>query len=87
MLQDITSSLGPHAYGPMHRELIADPSDYVHIHVTGDPNWMRTLRLAEWSFAAIIKRAMPLCNRKGFLSKSVYEIEARCDQILGRAVL
>jgi hypothetical protein len=82
MLQDITSSLGPDAYGPMHRELIADPSDYVHIHVTGEPDWMRTLQLAEFSFATTIKRAMELCIRKGLLGSSAHEIEALCDQIL-----
>ena len=82
MLQDITASLGPYAYGPMHRELIADPSEYVHIHVTGQPNWMRTLELAEWSFVAIIKRAMQLCIQKGLLGSSAHEIEFLCDQIL-----
>ena len=82
MLRDITSSLGPEAYGPMHRELIADPSDYVHIHVTAAPDWMRTLKLADWSFAATIKRAMGLCIQKGLLGSSAYEIEALCNQIL-----
>ena len=82
MLQAITSSLGPDAYGPMHRQLIADPSDYVHIHATGQPDWMRTLKLAEISFAAIIKRAMQLCIRKRLLGSSAHEIEALCDQIL-----
>ena len=82
MLRAITVSLGPDAYGPMHRQLIADPSDYVHIHVTGEPNWMMTLRLAERSFAAIIKRAMEICVQKGLLGSPAHEIEALCDRIL-----
>ena len=82
MLQDLTRDFGPAAYGPMHRELISDPSDYVHIHVTGQPNWMRILQLAECSFAAIIKRAMQLCIRKGLLGSSAHEIESLCDQVL-----
>ena len=59
-----------------------NPSDYVHIHATGQPDWMRTLKLAEISFAAIIKRAMQLCIRKRLLGSSAHEIEALCDQIL-----
>lgn len=82
MLQDLTSSLGPDAYGPIHRQLIAYPSDYVHIHVTGQPDWMGTLQLAEMSFAAIVKRAMQLCIQKGLLDSSAREIEALCDHIL-----
>ena len=82
MLRDLTGSLGPDAYGPIYRQLIADPSDYVHIHVTGQPDWTNTLQLAENSFAATIKRAMQLCIQKGLLDSSALEIEALCDQIL-----
>ena len=35
MLQYVASSFGPEAYGPLYRQLIADPSEYVHIHGKG----------------------------------------------------
>ena len=82
MLRDLTSSLGPEADGPIYRQLMADPSDHVHIHVTGQPNWMGTLHLTEVSFAAIIKKAMQLCSEKQLLGPSAAEVQALCDHIL-----
>ena len=86
MLQDVTSSLGPEAHGPLYRQLIADPSDYVHVYVSGRPPWASTMRLTEISFAATIKRAMQLCTSKQLLSPTAAEIEALCDQVLQTTV-
>ena len=80
MLQDVSNSLGPEAYRPLYRQLIANPSEYVHIYVSGDPSWSTVLQLSEISFVAIIKRAMQLCANKQLIVPSAGEIEALCDQ-------
>ena len=82
MLRDLTSDLGPEVAGPIYFQLMSEPSDYVHIHVTGQPNWMRTLDMTETSFVAIIKKAMRLCSEKQLLGPSATEIAALCDEIL-----
>ena len=82
MLQYVASSFGPEAYGPLYRQLIADPSEYVHIHGKGGPSWHATMRLTEISFSAIIKRAMQLCIHKQLLGPSAAEIESLCDRII-----
>ena len=82
MLRDLTSDLGPEAAGPIYFQLISEPSDYVHIHVTGQPNGFRTLQMTEITFAAIIKKAMHLCNEKQLLGQSATEIGTLCDEIL-----
>ena len=87
MLQDVKSGFGPEAYGPLYRQLIADPSDYVHIHVTGRPNLFEILQLSEISFAATVKRAMQLCAGKQLLGPSAPEIEVLCDQVLRRTLV
>ena len=82
MLQAVTSSLGPEAYRPLYRQLIADPSEYVHIHVNGHTSWSHVLQLSEISFVPIIKRAMQLCANKQLIVPFAGEIEALCDQVV-----
>ena len=67
MLQDVASRFGTETYGPLYRQLLADPSDYVHVHGSIGPSWMAIMRLTEISFSLIIKRAMQLCTSKRWL--------------------
>ena len=78
MLRDLTSSWDQEAQEALHRQLVADPSDYVHIHVTGQPNLWHILKRSEESFVAIISKAMQLCHEKQLLGQSAAEIEALC---------
>ena len=86
MLKDIASRFEAGSYGPLYRQLIADPSDYVHIHASGGPSWMVLMELTEISFAATIKRAMQLCISKQLIGTSAAEIEVLCDGVLPTAV-
>ena len=81
MLRDPTSGWDQEAQQGLYGQLMAGPSDYVHIQVTGQPNLWEILRLSEESFLAIIKKAMQLCRQEQLLGESATEIEALCHGI------
>lgn len=66
----------------LHRQLIGNPSDWVHIYVSSYPNVFTIIELSEASFVWTVKTAMQLCHNKSLIGPSATEIVTVCDQVL-----
>ena len=81
MLKDISRNLSAGSHLQMRRHLIAYPSEYVHIRVSGFPPTGPIIGLSAISFSEIVRRAMTLCTDKRMIDLPAGEIGALCRKV------